>query len=388
MDITKLFVIAAIVSVLTVAGTAAVISSLFNNISTISDHSNTAQAVKGGGGGGGTLPTCTTDANCKSGQICSGGVCVAPTASTCEQKNQFLDSKGRSCVTTCGNNEVPQNGQCVSCGSMIACNGQCVDTRTDTNNCGSCSNTCSTGEVCSNGVCTINSCPSGTSFCEGGCTDASIFQSDINNCGSCGNVCKSGEACQAGKCTTKCPTGQTLCGSRCVDLQSNVDNCNSCGRVCDDVVGEGAQCFSGVCECAPGLTACSSPGHEGDPNFTECTTLGSRDNCGACNNRCQDNEVCSNGSCVVSQCDSTIPGPNTGCPINGNICDPNTNTCTRCTSNDQCVAAGYGSDSICRNGLCSQCDSTNGVCNCSTNADCPSGQTCNVITGQCTAATV
>ena len=237
LDINEFFVIAAIISVLTVAAAAAAVmpsSSLSNNLSTTNDQSNNAQTAKGGGrsDGGPPSPPCTTDANCQSGQICSGGVCVSPTASTCEQKGQFLDSKGRSCVTTCGNNEVPQNGRCLVVVVMV--------------------------------------CPSGTSACEGQCMSASSFQSDINNCGSCGNDCNLGEACEAGKCTTECPTGQTLCGSQCVDLLSNANNCNACGRMCDNVVGEGAQCYSGVCGCAPGLTACDSPRHPGDPNYSQC----------------------------------------------------------------------------------------------------------------------
>ncbi len=33
------------------------------------------------------------------------------------------------------------------------CNGQCVNLRTDEQNCGTCGNTCSTDEICQNGQC-------------------------------------------------------------------------------------------------------------------------------------------------------------------------------------------------------------------------------------------
>jgi hypothetical protein len=57
------------------------------------------------------------------------------------------------------------------------CDGLCVDSSTDSNNCGGCGNQCSSGEVCCNGVCCAAAqccdggvcCPAGTGCVYGGC---------------------------------------------------------------------------------------------------------------------------------------------------------------------------------------------------------------------------
>ena len=44
---------------------------------------------------------------------------------------------------------------CEACG-MIECGDTCVDNSTDENNCGTCGNTCESGEMCDNGTCVVN----------------------------------------------------------------------------------------------------------------------------------------------------------------------------------------------------------------------------------------
>jgi Stigma-specific protein, Stig1 len=41
-----------------------------------------------------------------------------------------------------------------------------------------------------------------------------------------------------------CPTGQTRCGDRCVNLQRSERHCGSCGNRCAD----GAECVNGMCQ--------------------------------------------------------------------------------------------------------------------------------------------
>jgi hypothetical protein len=70
------------------------------------------------------------------------------------------------------------------------CDGICVDTQSDPNNCGGCDIKCTAppGEVsrCINGGCTIPECREGTTKCDGICVDT---QSDDYNCGGCGFAC-------------------------------------------------------------------------------------------------------------------------------------------------------------------------------------------------------
>ncbi|CAM2802991.1 Stigma-specific protein, Stig1 [Legionella steigerwaltii] len=91
------------------------------------------------------------------------------------------------------NHPVPGGG-CQT--GTIACNGSCVNTQTDNNNCGACGNVCSTGSTCSSGQC-VAQCIAPFTLCNGTCVNA---QTDSNNCGSCGIVCPSGSTCSGGVC--------------------------------------------------------------------------------------------------------------------------------------------------------------------------------------------
>jgi hypothetical protein len=95
-------------------------------------------------------------------------------------------------------------------------------------------------------------CPSGQSFCGTECVDR---QTDLNNCGSCGHVCVSPTTCQNGQCgcNTCGASGNNpyskVCGGECVDTAGDPNNCGGCGNVCSDT----ADGFTGICNCG----ACS-----------------------------------------------------------------------------------------------------------------------------------
>lgn len=103
------------------------------------------------------------------------------------------------------------------------CNGVCIPTSVDPNNCGGCGVRCSAGQACSGGACS-DRCLPGLSICAGSCVD---LQSDSRHCGVCGTTCAMGEGCVAGRCVRAAildPTGFTctnggapvdLGGSRC-----------------------------------------------------------------------------------------------------------------------------------------------------------------------------
>ena len=94
--------------------------------------------------------------------------------------------------------------QCAS--GTIRCGDTCVQTATDSNNCGACGSACSGGNVCVSGACV---CPVGQGTCNGQCT---AVASDPKNCGACGVLCGQNQACNQGVCQD-CPGGSGQIGS-------------------------------------------------------------------------------------------------------------------------------------------------------------------------------
>ena len=130
-----------------------------------------------------------------------------------------------------------------ACGSLTSCAGDCVDTRFDPRNCGSCGGACATGEVCNDGTC-AGGCGVGTVQCGDRCVDTAV---DGTHCGSCDNVCADGEVCRTGACALSCAGGTRECTGSCVDLLANRSNCGSCGNAC----ASGEACFDGSCGMRP-----------------------------------------------------------------------------------------------------------------------------------------
>lgn len=86
-------------------------------------------------------------------------------------------------------------------------------------------------------------CPDYQRLCDGECIPTS---NDPDNCGACGNTCGDAEACSGGRCVPEgeCMSGLDACEGSCVDRQTNDDHCGSCGNEC----GEGEGCVRGSCE--------------------------------------------------------------------------------------------------------------------------------------------
>lgn len=110
------------------------------------------------------------------------------------------------------------------------CNGQCIPTNTDPDNCGGCGVTCAADEVCSGGACVASDrCMSGLTPCDRQCVDT---DTDSDNCGGCGNVCRDGEGCVQGSCEPTVDLGDG--GDRCanggppIDIGGAVDDSRSC----------------------------------------------------------------------------------------------------------------------------------------------------------------
>lgn len=124
------------------------------------------------------------------------------------------------------------------------------------------------------------SCDEGETDCDGVCVDTST---DPNNCGECGVQCSEGQVCSDGECATFCSEPYTNCGGACVDTQTDEDNCGECGNACNpSECTYGAYCYFGTCQCnigrSPGGTSpCEFAGAENvqvppESVFEDCRT--------------------------------------------------------------------------------------------------------------------
>ena len=216
---------------------------------------------------------------------------------------------------------------------------------TDPANCGSCGHACTTGQVCSNGQCTVV-CTGGTTRCGNVCVNTS---SDNANCGACGVTCASGQACQSGQCVLSCPAGQTRCGNTCVNTATDAFNCGMCGRWCTS----GQTCVDSQCTlvCPLGTVNCDGVCRDlrSDPSA-----------CGMCGSVCAPGQACANATCTCSSA-SCAAGCCSGSACNSGLspvaCGSGGNACASCvnnTSGTACVPTVGG-----------------GRCGCNTAADCP-----------------
>ncbi len=120
------------------------------------------------------------------------------------------------------------------------------------NNCGACGNRCAFANAtaaCVSGTCEIGACASGWANCDSntanGC-EANVASNTLS-CGTCGTTCTVGQACApsgtTGACVQSCPSGTTFCSGGCVNLINNRDHCGACGNRC----AAGRDCVNRMC---------------------------------------------------------------------------------------------------------------------------------------------
>jgi hypothetical protein len=238
-----------------------------------------------------------------------------------------------ACQTAKGDGFVCKNGACTC--SKTLCNGACIDTQSDTANCGACGHACSGATpYCQSGQCT---CPSPYTVCGNQCVP---LDGSPDNCGACGNKCTGGTACAGGKCVCL-GSNQQLCSGVCVTTGSDPQNCGGCGNVCTDI----KQCVGGSCTCPSGTSDCGGV----------CKSLKTdSNNCGSCGNACTGGEQCSNGQCV---CPSWLKDCGGTC-VDTNSDANNCGSCgTTCSSDKMCAGGGCQC-----NYLASWVDCGGGVC--------------------------
>ncbi|HEY5090408.1 MAG TPA: hypothetical protein VIK30_10585, partial [Polyangia bacterium] len=123
-----------------------------------------------------------------------------------------------------------------SCASgQTLCGSDCVNTDSDSNNCGACGLPCNGGRTCQSSQC---QCPAGMLDCNGSCV-----ASDATHCGDCSTMCQANQVCSNSTCGSSCSGGQMLCGTACVDTTASSANCGTCGHAC----GSNQQCANSVC---------------------------------------------------------------------------------------------------------------------------------------------
>jgi hypothetical protein len=155
------------------------------------------------------------------------------------------------CGTVCPMGATCVQGSCQCASGQSKCNNTCVDTKTDLNNCGKCGMACGGGDAgmimgggswgCANGSCSII-CPMPKVECTGACVDT---QTDIDNCGMCSNACDPmTEQCSQGLC---CKMGESVCNNMCTQTQSDPMNCGKCGMSCPMNM---PACVNGMCSTA------------------------------------------------------------------------------------------------------------------------------------------
>jgi hypothetical protein len=209
----------------------------------------------------------TTNADCAAGTGSSTSYC-------------YLSSDGNACFQGSSNSGGMPTGS--SCGWSANASGD--------------DNSCATGLVCLNHVCS----PTTTN--------------DPNNCGRSGTVCPTpangSRSCIASKCGISCNTGFTVSGTTCVNTNTDPNNCGTAGTKCA-ATGTGvasSSCVSGGCQvtCSSGYTlssdkkSCSTTCADGSTfNGSTCVRYSCTTNAQCQSQTGRTDSACYQGSCFT-----------------------------------------------------------------------------------------
>ena len=165
---------------------------------------------------------------------------------------------------------------------------------------------CTRGAQCCSGNCNTSrqsprhlrnrcACAVGEARCNGACVDTT---SNVDNCGGCGEVCNSLEICASGACV--CDSGLTACDGVCIDTDTDENNCGSCDETCDTVNGE--ECHEGGC-CGAIHAACATDTDCCDIATVQCISFFSVNLCKKRQGQpCTTDDECFNDQCQAGVC--------------------------------------------------------------------------------------
>lgn len=285
--------------------------------------------------GGGTCG-CSTDNDCNGTQECVGGNCVDP---------------------RCNNNSDCDAGQVCNTASGVCEQAPC-----------SSDNQCPGNQVCRSGECATANNTSGCSICEA-CDTA-------DDCGGSSYVC-------AGICTAACAGDDDCPGdSACLpvrDPQTN-DVFNLCLNPNAGSVGicQNYSCNDNATSPCDGVTC--PTGQSCNPSSGQCVGIAQPGDCEVCE-PCSDNSSCTDGFCAEftsGETVCTIQCDNGSCPGNSAciaVEDTDGNTL------NICMNPSFANNEVCPSSyICTDAIEPPDPCE---NVNCPTGQTCNAVTGSC-----
>ncbi len=367
---------------------------------------------------------------CTVGDACSAGACIGQGALECNDFNPCTDDgclPDSGCFHTpntapcndsnaCTSADQCADGMCSGLVPVVCSDGNpCTDDgcdpqagctfKTNSSPCDD-NNTCTTGDVCVNGICKgsgslecddKNPCTKDICLPGGGCAHENISVACTD-----GDACTVNDFCKNGKC-----------------LSGAVVTCDDKNGCTDD------SCVDGVCKFAPNTQACD------DGNVCTENDLCSEGACGGAPKDCNDKNPCTTDWCdpksgcksanISSSCDDgnactvgdfckageCLGGPALDCddenPCTDDSCDSNsgcahgnnTAPCSdgnACTVDDECLdgACIPGQEASCDDGnVCTDdsCDSVKGCVNAPNSAGCDDGSACTTadqcLAGKC-----
>lgn len=268
----------------------------------------------------------------------------------------------------------PDNG----CGTRSLCAGVCIDTQTDTRNCGLCGVSCAApsnaSSTCVAGRCGY-ACNAGFHDCGGACVSNAAVATCGSACSPCAARANATATCDGSACRYACNTGFADCDGVTSNgceraVSADVSNCGGCGTVCAgaDTECRRRSCSAGVC----GFTDTSA----GTALMTQPMRDCRRAICDGRGNVTQepldtdlpvDGNPCTDDVCMSGVASNPPTMSGRSCGTTGMLCD-GAGACVECLRGSDC------STGVCTAGRCQAASCSDGVRNgTETGIDCGGG---------------